>query len=154
MWQSAINYFQSLRTYRDLGPDVQIQRSVNARLNDRPNLALEEWSQFFVPLPNCSPSTHLLTFLYQKIRTYSGLYIGCIRPSDRLIEDLQLPLVCWFDWPSQLCIDFYESFQVDISEEFDESLLETIGDLVCFLDERLPSLDLNDGDSCDRACER
>ena len=83
----------------------------------------------------------LLSFLFTKLPDYSGLKVGRLRPSDRLIEDLQLPLVCWFDWPNQLCADFYDVFQVDISEEFDESLLETLEDLVGFLHQRLRSSD-------------
>jgi len=86
-------------------------------------------------------SQRLLAFVYDKLPVYSGLQVSKIRPSDRLIEDLQLPLVCWFDWPNQLCCDFYETFQVDISEEFDESLLETVGDLVWYLNQQLESWD-------------
>jgi hypothetical protein len=83
----------------------------------------------------------VLAFVYTKLPDYSGLQVGRLRPHDRLIADLQLPLVCWFDWPHQLCDDFYESFQVDLSEEFDESILETVEDLVIFLHRKLESHD-------------
>ncbi|MGF1460853.1 MAG: hypothetical protein ACFBSG_17725 [Leptolyngbyaceae cyanobacterium] len=141
MWQSALNYLQSLRTYRDLGPDTKIRRRINLQLNGRSSLSLEEWSKLFVSETEQPPAESLLAFIYEKLPAYSGLKVSQLRPSDRLIEDLQLPLVCWFDWPTQLCIDFYETFQVDISEEFDESMLETIGELVFFLNERIISCD-------------
>lgn len=141
MWQSVINYLQSLRTYSDLGPDVNMRRQVNTRLLDRALLPLEDWSQKFPDSFNDEVSQQLLTFVYTQLPKYSGLEIGRTRPSDRLVEDLQLPLVCWFDWPNQLCADFHEIFQVDIVEDFDESLLETIGDLVWFLHQRLQSSD-------------
>ena len=141
MWQSAINYLRNLRTYRDLSPDAGIRRSINVQLSSRPSLALDEWSKLFPGLLNEPVSHKLLAFVYDQLPIYSGLEISKIRPSDRLIEDLQLPLVWWFDWPHQLCGDFYKTFQVDISENFDESLLETIGDLVWFLNKQLKSPD-------------
>ncbi|WP_204140987.1 hypothetical protein [Halomicronema sp. CCY15110] len=141
MWQSAINYFRSLRTYHDLSPDAGIRRRINVQLSRRPALPLEDWSSLFPDMATGQVSKRLLAFIYEQLPVYSGLEISQIRPSDRLIEDLQLPLVCWFDWPHQLCCDFYETFQIDIFEEFDESLLETIGDLVCFLQQQLESQD-------------
>lgn len=141
MWQSAINYLRNLRTYQDLSPDAGIRRRINIQLCSRPSLAIAEWSGLFANQSSEPVSHELLVFVYDQLPVYSGLEIGKIRPSDRLIDDLQLPLVCWFDWPHQLCCDFYEAFQVDISEEFDESLLETIGDLVWFLNKQLKSPD-------------
>ncbi|MGD1928797.1 MAG: hypothetical protein ACFB12_07785 [Leptolyngbyaceae cyanobacterium] len=141
MWQSAINYLRSLRTYADLSPDAGIRHQVNGQLRNRQSLSLEDWSQLFAEAITGDRAQLLLSFLYTKLPDYSGLKVGRLRPSDRLIEDLQLPLVCWFDWPNQLCADFYDVFQVDISEEFDESLLETLEDLVGFLHQRLRSSD-------------
>lgn len=144
MWQSVVNYVQSLRTYRDLSPDMRIRRQVNARLRDRPKLPLNTWLKLFPEIEGTPLSPVLLSFLYQQLQDCSGLDVGRIRPSDRLIEDLQLPLVCWFDWPNQLCDEFLKHFQVDISFEFDESLLETVGDLAYCLHQRLPSTDAID----------
>ncbi|MEM6836334.1 MAG: hypothetical protein AAF609_05715 [Cyanobacteria bacterium P01_C01_bin.120] len=140
MWQFALNYFRSLRTYRDLSPDAGVRRRINAQLSNRSSLSVEEWSQLF-PLERPIAARRLLAFVYSQLSTYSGLDAGKLRPSDRLIEDLQLPLICWYDWPNQLCCDFYETFQIDIGEEFDESLLETLKDLVLFLNQRLQSPD-------------
>ena len=120
MWQSAVNYFRSLRTYRDLSPDAGIRRQVNAQLRGRESLSIEEWSRLFPTISTHDTAQPLLAFIYTKLSAYSGLQVGRLRPEDRLVVDLQLPLVCWFDWPHQLCDDFYESFQVDLIEEFDE----------------------------------
>lgn len=141
MWQSVINYLKTLRAYRDLSPDVGIRHRVNACLEERPSLSLEDWSRLFKKSETHPPSSQLLSFIYAKLPDYSGLDVGRLRPEDRLIEDLKIPLVCWFDWPNQLCDDFYETFQVDIAEEFDESLLETVAELVWFLNQRLQSID-------------
>ncbi|RZM78846.1 hypothetical protein [Leptolyngbya iicbica] len=141
MWQSAINYFRSLRTYRDLSPDAGLRRRINVQLSRRPSLTLEDWSSLFSNVADGEVSNRLFAFIYAQLPVYSGLEVSQIRPGDRLIEDLQLPLVCWFDWPNQLCCDFYETFHIDISEEFDESLLETVGDLVWFLHQQLESQD-------------
>lgn len=141
MWRSVINYLQSLRTYRDLSPDVDVRRRVNARLKRRSKLSPETWSVVFADMDSESITPSLLSFIYRQLQEYSGLDVGRMRIGDRLIEDLQLPLVCWFDWPNQLCDDFQQTFQVDISDDFDETLLETVGDLVRFLNRRLQSMD-------------
>lgn len=141
MWQNAINYLRSLQTYRDLSPDVGIRRRINVCLSKRPALALDQWSALFSQVEDDELSKQVILFIYVQLPIYSGLEVGRLRPSDRLIEDLQLPLVCWFDWPNQLCCDFYDQFHVDISEVFDESLLETVGDLVDFLYQQLQSHD-------------
>ncbi|MBF2034790.1 MAG: hypothetical protein IGR92_04740 [Leptolyngbyaceae cyanobacterium T60_A2020_046] len=140
MWQTAINLFRSLWTYRELSPDLGLRRRVNLRLRSRPRLGFEEWAGTF----NLPPSGHnqrLLRFIYTQLQRGAGLDVGRIRPSDRLIDDLHLPLVCWFDWPSQLCDAFFTTFQRDILEEFDESLLDTVGDLAWFLNQKLQSMD-------------
>lgn len=141
MWQSVINYVRSLWSYRDLSPDIWVRRRVNARLQGRSQLSLEPWTRSFIQAECKSLSPRLLAFIYKHLPQYSGLDIGRIRAKDRLIEDLQMPLVCWYDWSHQLCDDFFKVFQIDISEEFDESLLETVGDLVKFLNNYLQSMD-------------
>ncbi|MEM0980015.1 MAG: hypothetical protein AAGH78_07055 [Cyanobacteria bacterium P01_H01_bin.58] len=141
MWQSVINYVQGLWAYRDMSPDMGIRRQVNRRLQERSQLSVEDWAELFVKAIDGALYDPLLTFLYQQLQDYSGLDVGRIRPEDRLIEDLQIPLVCWFDWPHQLCDDFLQAFEVDISEEFDESQLDTVKELVYFLNRRLSSMD-------------
>ncbi|MGF1524157.1 MAG: hypothetical protein ACFBSF_17700 [Leptolyngbyaceae cyanobacterium] len=140
MWQSVFNYFQSLRTYGDLSPDRAVRWQVNQQLRHRPKLSFEAWSNLFVK-QDTSIAPSLLNFVYTQLQQYSGLDVGRMRPSDRLIEDLQIPAVCWFDWALRLCDDFYNTFQIDISDEFDESLQETVGDLVYALNCYLQSMD-------------
>lgn len=141
MWQSVLNYFQGLRTYGDLSPDRAVRRQVNQQLRHRPTLSFEAWSSLFAEQQEVPLSPGLLKFVYVHLEQYSGLDIGRVRPGDRLVEDLQIPLVCWFDWSYQLCDDFYNTFQIDISDEFDEALQETVGDLVYSLNQYLQSMD-------------
>jgi len=49
-------------------------------------------------------------------------------------------LVCWFDWELTLCDDFCQCFAVDLSECFDTQILDTIDELVRFLDYQLLSV--------------
>lgn len=154
MWQLVINYFRKLQVYRDLSPDRGIRRQVNAQLRHRPRLSLEAWSTLFPKVKDTPISQSLFAFIYRQLYEYSGLDVGRIRADDRLIKDLQLPLVCWFDWRNRLCDDFLNTFQVDISDDFDESRLETVGDLLWFLHQRLQSPDSVTQRYSDRPGER
>ena len=142
MWQAFTNLIQGALTYGDLGPDQEIRRKTNRRLRQsRPELTVDAWVDSFTILSGGSVSAPLLRFLYSHLGDYTGLAMGCIRPSDRLIEDLHMPLVCWFDWPHRLCADFWEHFQIDLGEDFDEAAFQTVGDLVMYLQARLRSMD-------------
>jgi hypothetical protein len=85
----------------------------------------------------------LIEFLYTHLQEYTGLEVGRLQPSDRLVDDLQFPSICWFDWGLTLCTDFYDAFGVDISDQFDEGCLETCADLVDFLTFALDSTERN-----------
>jgi hypothetical protein len=142
MWQAFTNWIQGLRTYADLSPDQGIRRQINRRLRrSRTNLSPEAWGRQFTLSHRVPPSDPLLQFIYDQLQQYSGLMVGCIRPEDRLIEDLQMPLVCWFDWPHCLCEDFADRFDIDIFEDFDETGFSTVQDLVEYLQDRLRSRD-------------
>lgn len=142
MWQAFTNIFQSLQTYADLSPDATLRRQVNGHLKQtRPALTVEAWIATFELALGMTVLPALGNFLFKEFGTYSGLDVSRLRPSDRLIEDLHLPLVCWFDWPNQFCDDFLEAFQIDLSEEFDEAAFDTLQDLVAFLQEQLISMD-------------
>jgi hypothetical protein len=142
MWQAFTNFVQSLQTYADLSPDATIRRQVNGRLKQtRSALTLEAWMATFQKVLGRPMLPALGQFLFEELGHYSGLEVGCLRPSDRLIEDLHLPLVCWFDWPHQFCEDFLDAFQIDLSEEFDEAEFETLQELVAFLQKQLMSMD-------------
>ncbi|MDA0265899.1 MAG: hypothetical protein O2890_06915 [Cyanobacteria bacterium] len=142
MWQAFTNFFQGLQTYADLSPDGTIRRQVNHHLKQtRPALTVEDWITTFEKALGVDVLPALGKFLFDELATHSGLEVSRLRPSDRLIEDLHLPLVSWFDWPSQFCEDFLAAFQIDLSEDFDEADFETLKDLMAFLQEQLISMD-------------
>lgn len=74
-------------------------------------------------------------FAYQHFPRYSGLEFGHVLPTDRLNEDLHWTQVCWFDWELSLYDDFLQAFGVDISGCLDEFNLETVKDLLLFLNQ-------------------
>lgn len=136
MWRQLNNYVSSVQTYNDLSPDVQIREVVNQRLRSkRSALNLGAWCQEFSRTTRCD--RQLLAFIYQSFQAYSGIEFSFVRPSDRLIEDLQLPLVCWFDWVHTFCDDFIQQFGIDLSGSFDEANFTTLADLAIFLDEQV-----------------
>lgn len=142
MWQAFTNLIQGALTYWDLGPDQELRRQTNRQLRQsRPELAANAWIDSFAILSGGRVSPRLLRFLYDRLGQYTGLAVGCIRPSDSFIDDLHMPLVCWFDWPHRLCEDFWETFQIDLGEEFDEADFQTVGDLVVYLQAQLRSMD-------------
>ncbi len=102
-------------------------------MRDRSHYRLDQWYQtFWQPL---EVSNEVAEFVYQQMEAYSGLTFAYVLPSDRLTEDLSLPLVCWFDWESTLCDDFYDRFRVDISS-FSVCDLATIQEFVIFLNQQ------------------
>lgn len=138
MWRKLDNIVLNIRTYADLSPDISIRRQINQTMRSRPTRTSEDWYRcFWQPL---AISKDLSLFIYEQMEFYSGLQFAKVTPSDRLIEDLQLPLVCWFDWECNLCDDFCDHFEVEISDRFDISMLHTVRDLVIFLNQQLLSV--------------
>ncbi|MCU0548808.1 MAG: hypothetical protein MUC48_05620 [Leptolyngbya sp. Prado105] len=135
MWRKLDNIVLNIRTYADLSPDISIRRRINQAMGSRPTRTSEDWYRsFWQPL---SISKDLTFFVYQQMESYSGLEFAKVTPSDRLTEDLQLPLVCWFDWEYHLCDDFHDHFGVEIGDCLDVSMLHTVRDLVIFLNQQL-----------------
>jgi hypothetical protein len=132
MWRRLKNIFASFRTYADLSPDLQVRRQVSRFLHDRPCLTMAEWCAAFCELEEISPA--IAEFVYVYLSGYSGLEFARVQPQDRLEEDLQLSLVCWFDWQLSLCDDFFKCFGIDLSDRFDAHDLKTVADLVLFLE--------------------
>ncbi|NJL87854.1 MAG: hypothetical protein HC886_20745 [Leptolyngbyaceae cyanobacterium SM1_1_3] len=133
MWQQLRNLYFSISTYHELSPDLQLRRQVNQALRSRERLSLEEWFRGYWQASVARPQAvklELIEFVYSRLRSYSGLDTGRLRPSDRLVEDLQFPSVCWFDWSMTLCNDFCLTFGVYIGDRFDETQLHTLEDLV------------------------
>lgn len=135
MWKALKNLFQTVSTYRALSPDVKIRRKVNRGLRDRTPMTLEHWA---IGLRDTwGVSKAVAAFAYTHLEKYSGLPVSRIRPSDRLDDDLQWTLVCWFDWELCLCEDFCHRFGIDFSEQLDQFAPHTIADLLVFLDAQL-----------------
>jgi len=121
-----------------LSPDLRMRGRVNKALRHRPNLTVTEWHQTL--WQSHEVAEVISEFVYQKMRAYSGVEFGRVRPGDRLNEDLHLPLICWFDWESSFCEEFYNSFGIDLEMAFDAGEFTTLGDLVLFLNRQLLSV--------------
>ncbi|MGB3297608.1 MAG: hypothetical protein WBA76_05005 [Phormidesmis sp.] len=133
------NLISSINAYADMSPDLTIRRQVNETMQRRARqpLSISTWCQTFSDRTYRSHNTDsvqsMLAFIYESFSQYSGLDFSRVRPSDRLNDDLCFPLVCWFDWSITFCEDFYQRFGLDLSDRFDETNFETIGELVSFL---------------------
>lgn len=138
MWQKLKNFFLSLRTYSDMSPDVGLRRRINQTLQSRTSRNFEEWYNSFWKRLNVSKE--VAAFVYQHMNEYSGLQFSNVLPSDRLTDELQLSLVCWFDWECTLCDDFRDRFGVEIHGCFDSYALPTVKDLVIFLNQQVASV--------------
>lgn len=139
MWRQFKNLVTHLQTYPALSPDLAERQAVNRHLKSRPKLSvqswyIQHWTPPVVPRPLSEP---LIEFAYKHLKTYSGLEMGRVRPQDRLVEDLQFPLVCWFDWGPTLCEDFFQQFGIDITDTFDETQFVTVADLIHYLEQQL-----------------
>jgi hypothetical protein len=78
-----------------------------------------------------------VAFVYDHLEAASGLPWLQVMPCDRLIEDLQLTLVCWDNWEFDLCDAVYQRFGADISDRFNPSTLSTVEDLILGLNQAL-----------------
>lgn len=131
-WRRAHNYIRSIETYQDLSPDLSIRQQVNQSLQQRPPLSPEDWCAQFKPDTQAQCQT--LLFIYRSLEDHSGLEFNRVRPHDRLVEDLQFPLVCWFDWANRFCDDVSHHLSIDISDCFDETQIHTLAELATFLE--------------------
>lgn len=131
------NFISSVQAYADMSPDLTIRREVNAWMlrRDRASLSIEQWCECF---GGHNPA--VLAFLYESFSEYSGLDFSRVRPNDSLNSSLHFPLVCWFDWSITFCEDFFQAFDVDLSDRFDEADFDTIGELIEFLVQQVPVL--------------
>lgn len=130
------NGFLALRSYNDLRPDLGLRRRINHQmLAHRPAHKGSEWYHKFWEPRGISPE--VATFVYQALAKYSGLQVTKVLPTDRLCEDLKLPLVCWFDWELCLCEDFYQEFGLALDDYLDVTQFKTVADLVGFLNHQL-----------------
>ncbi len=115
------NGWIALKTYSDMSPDLNLRRQINQKLLSRPEYSSHEWHQrFWAPI---GVRSEVVEFVYHVLEECSGLTIGRLLPSDRMVADLQLSLVCWFDWEI-ICMElFWQRFDPS------GSLFEGLGDL-------------------------
>lgn len=78
----------------------------------------------------------VVRFVYAHLADYSGLWWDRILPSDRLNEDLHLPLVCWFDWEMSLLDDLRQELGIALDDP--ELLMEadTVEDFLSLLNQQ------------------
>lgn len=131
MWRKLKNLLVSVSTYSDLSPDIESRRLVNKALRDRPAFTLDEWFEIFWHSHGIAKP--VVAFVYNYLEKYSGLEMSRVRPKDRLEQDLQVTLLCCFDWHLTLCDDFLSCFGVDISDQLELDNLSTIEEFVKFL---------------------
>lgn len=126
------NRWMDLSAYPDMRPDYKIRQQVNRKHADRPLYGSVEWHQrFWSPL---GVQRLLSEFVYELLSECSGLDVGRLLPSDRLISDLQLPLVCWFDWEMVWTEQFLMRFGVESEWTLDIAEFETLQEFVLALD--------------------
>jgi hypothetical protein len=134
------NLFLGLQTYADMSPDLGLRRQIVRAWQARPDRSLEVWYDLFGQSAASALAKEVAAFVYLQMAIYSGLPFAKVLPSDRLEADLHLSLVCWFDWQTTFCDDFASQFGVDISLYFDLDALNTVEDLVVFLDQQLATV--------------
>ena len=135
------NRWMALSSYPDMSPDSGIRQQVNDRHGDRSLYSAVEWHQrFWYPL---GVQRLLSEFVYELLTECSGLEVGRLLPSDRLTEDLQLPLVCWFDWELVWTEQFTTRFGLETEWMLDIGEFETLQDFVLCLSKQLKQKSLN-----------
>ncbi|MBD2089807.1 hypothetical protein H6F67_08065 [Microcoleus sp. FACHB-1515] len=134
MWGRLKNLVCSVQTYRDLSPNVRLRRQVNRQLQRRPARSIAEW------LKDCQPigiSQSIAQFAYAALQRCSGLNFAHVLPTDRLEADLQWTEICGYDWQLTLCDDIQQQFNVDLSDRLDQIPMETVADLLLFLQQQI-----------------
>lgn len=137
MWHRLRNWFYSLRSYAALRPDLAVRRRVVRSLQQRPSLSPQEW--FHTYGKSLGIAEAVVTFADQQLAQYSGLPFGKLLPGDRLEADLHWTQVCWFDWELSLYEDVQQAFEVFPEGDLEELLEGTLGDLLVWLTQQVPS---------------
>lgn len=129
------NRWMDLNAYPDMRPDYKIRQQVNRKHADRSLYNSVEWHQrFWYPL---GIQRLLSEFVYELLGECSGLEVGRLLPSDRLMVELQLPLVCWFDWEMVWTEQFITRFELQTDWILDIAEFETLEELMLALDSLL-----------------
>jgi hypothetical protein len=129
------NRWMDLNAYPDMRPDYRVRQQVKRSHADRSLYSAVEWHQrFWYPL---GVQRLLSEFVYELLGECSGLDVGRLLPSDRLMQDLQLPLVCWFDWEMVWTEQFVHRFELETDWVLDIGEFETLEELMVALDRLL-----------------
>lgn len=125
------NRWMDLSAYPDMRPDYKMRKHVNQHLSTRPLYGAVEWHQrFWYPL---RVQRAVSEFVYEILRECSGLEVGRLLPSDRLMMELQLPMVCWFDWEIAWTEQFISRFELETDWILDIGEFETLQDFMLAL---------------------
>jgi hypothetical protein len=135
MWRRLKNFFASISTYADLSPSLQTRYRVRQVLHQRPALTADEW--FETHWRSLNVSYPVVAFVLEQMSRQTGLDFSRVLPGDRLYEDLQLSLICWFDWEITFSKEFDRCFNVNLGEQFNSDNFNTVQDLVVFLELQL-----------------
>jgi hypothetical protein len=142
MWQRLSDQLNNLRlnlaVYSDMSPDLGVRQRINTMLGNRPDRSLGEWYRHFWEPQGIA--REVAEFVYQQVGQYSGLKFERVMPKDRLREDLELPMVCWFDWELCLCDDFCQQMGIELEECFDMNEMNTVEDLMRFFNQKFKQL--------------
>lgn len=138
MWRSLKNVLLSFRTYSDLSPDLRLRRRINRSLHPRPLLKSGEWHQTYWQPHDVSRA--LSDFIYYHLQEAAGIDIGRTQPSDRLTEDLCLPLICWFDWETSFSEAFLTQFGIDLPPDWAIPPQTTLKDWLLYLNQQILSV--------------
>lgn len=136
MLPSIPSFWSSLSSYAEMRPDFRLRTELNRRLKaQRSRLSAEVWFEKFW-LPRSVPRS-LSTFVYQSLGELSGLDWGRVLPGDRLQADLQLPLVCWFDWELDFCETLAQAVGVRLESPVLLDEVDTVEDLLTLLHQQM-----------------
>jgi hypothetical protein len=126
------SFWASASSYADMRPDFGLRNTINRTLDSqRASLTGEEWfERFWRPR---GISKQIVDFVYERLGEYSGLRWGLTVPSDRLLEDLQLPLVCWFDWELSFCDDLAQQLGIQLEDPSLLGEVETVEEFLTLL---------------------
>jgi hypothetical protein len=125
-------------------PNPWAQERVAARLAARPCFSKDDWYSNYWRDQGVAKA--VCDHIYDRFAFYSKIRMGQVRPSDKLLTDLEFDKVCWSDWDLDHFEDFKREFKTDIAASYPVVDSDTtIGQLVTHLNERVrtcPSLPL------------
>lgn len=133
------NQWMTMQAYPDMSPDLGLRRKLARQHQSRPNYSRLEWHHRL--WRSLGVRNEVSEFIYDALTEHTGLEVGRFLASDRLVADLQLPSICWFDWEVVCMEQFWQRFQLpepeleDWDTAFDPTTFDTLQDWVLFLNQ-------------------